>query len=401
MSLIRRNFRLWWQVPRNLADRPSHRQVTFLELFYDLVYVVLIAELTNSFASRLDGTHLAQFVFLFFIVWWSWLNGSTYHEIHGNNDIRTRVFTFMQMFAVAAMAVFAHDAFGETAAGFAVSYAIFQLILGYLWWRTGVYDEKHRPLSQPYTAAYLFNSVLFIASVFVSPTMRMGMWLLAVIIALLLPFITFSLGRNNPEVRAQIDLSLTPTNSLVERFDLLTIIVLGEVIVRVVQGVAAHQDLTIQIGVIGGMGMLVAVGLWWLYFDFVSHHHPRHGREILWLYAHLPLTVGIATSGAAVLNAIEQIHEPLQPEVRWLLVGSVALALFSIATLFSTLQNLDIAPNVRRFGQYVMFAMSVLILALGLTGLQTGLLLNVLVVLLLVPIFIGILFWIQSISLSL
>lgn len=316
MSLIRRNFRLWWQVPRNLADRPSHRQVTFLELFYDLVYVVLIAELTNSFASRLDGTHLAQFVFLFFIVWWSWLNGSTYHEIHGNNDIRTRVFTFMQMFAVAAMAVFAHDAFGETAAGFAVSYAIFQLILGYLWWRTGVYDEKHRPLSQPYTAAYLFNSVLFIASVFVSPTMRMGMWLLAVIIALLLPFITFSLGRNNPEVRAQIDLSLTPTNSLVERFDLLTIIVLGEVIVRVVQGVAAHQDLTIQIGVIGGMGMLVAVGLWWLYFDFVSHHHPRHGREILWLYAHLPLTVGIATSGAAVLNAIEQIHEPLQPEVR-------------------------------------------------------------------------------------
>jgi low temperature requirement protein LtrA len=57
--LIRRNFRLWWQVPRDLADRPQHRQVTFLELFYDLVYVVLIAELTHSVASNLDGRHLA------------------------------------------------------------------------------------------------------------------------------------------------------------------------------------------------------------------------------------------------------------------------------------------------------------------------------------------------------
>ena len=400
MSLLRRTFRLWWQMPRHLADRPQQRQVTFLELFYDLVYVVLIAELTHSVASNLDARHLAQFAFLFFIVWWAWLNGSTYHDIHGNNDLRTRIFTFLQMFTVAAMAVFAHDAFGETAAGFAISYAAFQLILGYLWWRTGVYDEKHRPLSQPYTAAYLFNSVLFVASVFVSADVRIVLWVVAVVIALILPFATFGLGRRNPEVRAQIELSLTPTDSFVERFGLFTIIVLGEVLVGVVQGVAAHQALTLEIGVIGGLGMLIAVGLWWLYFDFVSHRHPRQGREILWLYTHLPLTAGIALSGATVLNVIELVNEPLPPDVRWLLVGAVALALFSIAILFGTLQNLDLAPQVRRTGLSVLLTIGVLIVALGLSSLQTIALLAVLVLLLLLPISIGIWFWIQMLSAS-
>jgi hypothetical protein len=53
------------------------------------------------------------------------------------------------------MAVFAHNALGEGAVGFALSFAAFQLILTYLWWRTGVHDPEHRPLSQPYCFAYL------------------------------------------------------------------------------------------------------------------------------------------------------------------------------------------------------------------------------------------------------
>ena len=167
MSLIQRNFRRWWQEPRNILDRLDHRQVTFLELFYDLVYVVLIAELTHALATHVNWQSLLGFAFLFVIVWWAWLNGTVYHDIHGNNDIRTRVFTFLQMVTVAAMAVFAHDAFGETSAGFAISYAAFQLILGYLWWRTGVYDENHRPVTIPYIIAFIITTLLFFLSAFV------------------------------------------------------------------------------------------------------------------------------------------------------------------------------------------------------------------------------------------
>ena len=64
----------------------------------------------TNLASHVNLTGLLHFPFLFVMVKWVWLNGTMYHDIHGNNDIRTRLFTFLQMIAVAAMAVFAHDA---------------------------------------------------------------------------------------------------------------------------------------------------------------------------------------------------------------------------------------------------------------------------------------------------
>ena len=73
------------------------RSVTFLELFYDLVYVVLIAQLAHALSEHVDLKGIFGFAFLFIIVWWAWLNGASYHDYHGNNDIRSRVFTFLQM----------------------------------------------------------------------------------------------------------------------------------------------------------------------------------------------------------------------------------------------------------------------------------------------------------------
>jgi low temperature requirement protein LtrA len=84
--------------------------VTFLELFYDLVYVVLIAQLAHALSGNVNLNGIGSFTFLFIIVWVAWVNGSTYHDLHGQNDLRTRIFTFLQMFTVAAMAVFVHNA---------------------------------------------------------------------------------------------------------------------------------------------------------------------------------------------------------------------------------------------------------------------------------------------------
>ncbi len=199
-------------------------------------------------------------------------------------------------------------------------------------------------------------------------------------------------------VRAQIDLSLTPTASFVERFGLFTIIVLGEVLVGVIRGVAGHQQLTAQVAVIGAMGMLVAVGLWWLYFDFVSHRHPGRGRELLWVYGHLPLTAGIATAGAAVQNAIEYVDEPLPSEVRWQLVGSVALALPGMALLTYTLHDTHVGLCAQRHGMVTIVLVSVIILVLGFSTVQPILLLGLVAMLLLFPIFLGFVFWIKGVD---
>ncbi len=190
MTSLRRNFRQWWQPPRNIRDREEERRVTFLELFYDLVYVVFIAELPRTLAGHVNLAGGGGFVFMFVTVWVAWMNGSMSHDLHGNDDIRTRVFTFLQMFTVAAMAVFAHSALGEGSMGFALSFAAYQLILTWLWWCTGVYDPNHRPLSQPYSLAFLISTLLFVASVFVPVPWRFYLWGVALFMSLLMPLYT-------------------------------------------------------------------------------------------------------------------------------------------------------------------------------------------------------------------
>ena len=143
--------------------------------------------------------------------------------------------------------------------------------------------------------------------------------------------------------------------------------------------------------------MLIAIGIWWIYFDFVAGHPPRPeaGAGTRWYFLHLSLTMGIAATGAAVFNLVETSGEPLAAGGRWLLAGSIALTLTSIAFLMRTLQlRPDYAPLYRRGGM-VTFAAAVIALFLGLTRLPTIPLLLAAVVLLLAPVVYGMLVWIQ------
>lgn len=391
------NFRIWWQVPRNIADRPEHRTVTFLELFYDLIYVVLIAQLNHALAESITFAHALEFAFLFILVWWSWLNGTLYYELHGNNDLRTRVFTFLQMITVGGMAVFAGGAMGDTSVGFALSFAAYQLILTFLWWRTGVHDPLHRPLSRPYVITFLVTTALFASSVFVESPTRYIMWIVGALLSLAIPFVTFSQGQNDPVIQEQVALSRRPTPSLVERMGLFTIIVLGEVLVGVVSGVSSVDPFTIQTGLIGMLTMIIGFGLWWLYFDFVSHRKPLDdGISIMvWLYIHLPLTAGITMVGSSILNVIEHADEQLPLEVRWLLVIAIAMVLFSIVVLFQMLETPEEYRRAFRIGQGMISASATLIILLGFTQLEIIPMLLAIIVLLLTPVFFAVKSWIR------
>jgi len=402
MTIFIRRFRDYWQPPRKARQRIEHRQVTFLELFYDLVYVVIIAELSHALSAHIGWKGLGNYAFLFVIVWWAWFNGTSYHDLHGNNDVRTRVFTFLQMLSVVAMAIFAHDALGETSVGFAWSYAAFQLILTFLWWRTGVYDPNHRPLSNPYSASFLFTTLLFAGSTFVAAPWRFYLWAFAILISLLLPLYMFSLGKRNPVAQAEIDIVTTVSPSLVERFGLFNIIVLGEVVVGVVSGISEHHHFTWLVGVTAALGTLVAIALWWVYFDAISHRLPLPNPLIFsaWFYLHLPLTMGIAAVGAAVLNVVEHAGEHLPPEVRWLLVGAIALSLVVITLLIYTIQLDPIQKQTLRGGGWVMLFSALLIALLGFAGLEMLPFLLILVFLMLLPVFAAIRAWLAALDQS-
>lgn len=398
MQSLRRNIRIWWQPPRNISDREEERSVTFLELFYDLVYVILIAELAHTLSDHVNLAGVLGFAFIFVIVWIAWVNGTMYHELHGNNDIRTRVFTFLQMFTVAAMAVFAHGALGESSVGFALSFAAYQLILTYLWWRTGVYDPHHRPLSRSYTVNMSISTLIFVGSVFVPMPWRFYLWGLALFLSVLLPMVINQMqARTRPEVQAQIEIAYTASPSAVERFGLLTIIVLGEVMVSVVRGVSAHEHLSWMVGITAVLGILIAIGLWWLYFDAISQHLPinTQSKTIGWMYLHLPMTIGIVATGAAVFNVVEAAGEPLAPEIRWLLVGAISLALISNAVLMRSIQIPETYFELYRRSGIATFISGGIVLLLGFSSLNTIPLLLIVIILMLAPVIYGIAVWVH------
>jgi low temperature requirement protein LtrA len=393
--LERIRFRRWWQPPRPASNRPEERRITFLELFYDLVYVVIIAELSHTLAGNISLAGIGSFVFLFTIIWWAWLNGAMYHDMHGNNDIRSRVFTFLQMLTVAAMAVFAHNAMGEGSVGFALAYTAFHLILTWLWWRTGVYDPNHRPLSQPYSFTFLITSVLFLISIFIPAPWRFVLWVLALLIDLALVSLLWT--HPNEAIQKEINRIVLISPSAVERFGLFTIIVLGEVVAGVVRGVAEYPHLSWPVGGIAILGMLIAIGLWWIYFDFVSGRPPipRTSKRLWWVYLHLPITMGITVVGASILNVVEHAGESLPQEVWWLLVGAIAAVLISIALIMKSLNLPENQRSLYQTSARMMFIDGILVVLSGMTPIGTIPLLLALIALLLAPLFYGILVWIK------
>jgi low temperature requirement protein LtrA len=203
--------------------------------------------------------------------------------------------------------------------------------------------------------------------------------------------------RRNSAIQAQVSRIDLISSSVVERFGLLTIIVLGEVIVGVVSGVAGHPHLSWLAGGSALLGMLIAIGLWWIYFDFVSGHAPipRIGMRLLWIYLHLPITMGITAVGAGILNVVEHAGESLPPAVRWLLVAAIAVVLVSTGVILKSLNLSESLRRVYRTGAHITFFAGMLVIAAGLLPIGTTSLLLVINALLLAPVFYGILVWIK------
>lgn len=218
--------------------------------------------------------------------------------------------------------------------------------------------------------------------------------------SLLLPLYTVSLGKRDPAAQAEIDVVMNVTHSLVERFDLFNIIVLGEIIAGVVAGLTGHHHLTWSIGLTGALGTLLAIGIWWVYFDSVSHRLPRMGTlpVSMWFYLHLPLTMGITVVGASVLNIVEHAGEHLPGGAQWLLSGSLAIVLLSIAALVQTIQSSGEDQRMHRVGSRALLVSAPLIIVLGFVELNTNVLLFFQIVLILMPILFGFIAWLQTID---
>jgi low temperature requirement protein LtrA len=381
--------RTWWQRPQLRTDeeQAKERKVTWLELFFDLVFVVVIAELAHTLAGDVSPTGVIGFILLFMPVWWIWIGGTFYNERFATDDVSNRIFTFLQMLPVAALAVFAHDGLGETSVGFALAYAAARILLIILWLRGGWHAEAFRPVSNRYAIGFSISALLFIVSVFVPPPARFVLWGIGLLIDLVTPMTT---------LQDQAKLPRFSTSRLPERFGLFVIIVLGESIVGVVQGVAAQHLLTVALGLTAALAMALAFGMWWVYFDFIARrpYKPNVWWSLSWGYLHLPLVMGIAAAGAGVLNVVSSESEALPDSVRWLIAAAVGVTLITMGVIEMTLRRDPDEPTHHFLSPLLKFAAGVLALAVGLwSGVGPIMLLIILLILVLTQMIYGAYVW--------
>lgn len=324
-----------WQPPRAHGEQPRERVVGPLELFYDLVVVVLVAQAAHHLAGDLDWHGLGLFAAVFALVWIAWFNGTLHHELHGHEDARGRSVFLLQILVLVPLGAFIPEAGGARGVAFAVTAGVLFAVLAVLWLRAARGDspEFRRP-SRLFVTGTAACAVVLAASAALPADVRVLTWgLLAV--AYLTGFAVM-IGSATP-VQA---VALSVTDALTERFGLFIIIVLGETVTGVVDGLA-HEPTNALTLAVGLVAVVIGFGAWWTYFDFAGHRRPRPTRAstVQWMLVHMPLTAAVAAMGAAMVGLVEHAHDSRTPTATaWVLSGGAAVVLCATMVLAASLR---------------------------------------------------------------
>jgi low temperature requirement protein LtrA len=310
-------------------EQENKRSATWLELFYDLAFVVGVAVLSGRLLGSVSPTTLASYFAYFALLWWLWASHTYYADRYDTDDLVYRLLAAGQMLAVVVIAAALAGETTSTAA-FAVGYASARWLLVAMYWRAYRHVPDTRLLVRGYLYGFGVAALLWTVAIFVPDQARFTLWAVALGIDLATPWIM-----RREQAKVPLDVSHLP-----ERFGLFTILVLGESISAVVTGLA-HTSWTGAPVVASAGAVGVATAFWWMYFDNtrgrVVRRDPsvrRTWRPTAWLYTHLPLAASLAALAVALERGIDDAgHASMHLGDRWLLVGSAAVVLASMALI--------------------------------------------------------------------
>ena len=354
-----------WQPPRlrTAENADEERRATWLELFYDLVFVAAIAQVAHYLEAHITLAGFFSYVLLFIPIWWSWVGATFYATRFDTDDLGYRLLTLLQMVAIAVLAVNVHDGLGESSVGFALSYIAVRVILIFQYLVAGYFVPAARGLVRWYAIGFSIAAVIWLGSIFVPYPWRFALWVSA-----------FIVDFGTPLTAGKLVAKIPPSFSHVpERLGLFTIIVLGEAVISVVRGVS-ELEWGILSAVVALLGMLIAFSLWWIYFDSVdgtplqAMRVGNMGKGLTWLYSHLPLAIGIATTGVAVQHIIVSSKKELVlPDAdRWLICAGVAICLTALAVIH--LITCTLGPDRRKILAAYRIASAVFVLGVAIAG---------------------------------
>ncbi|HTU97381.1 MAG TPA: low temperature requirement protein A [Solirubrobacteraceae bacterium] len=312
---------------RTTADPLEERHATWFELFFDLVFAAAVSELGAALARDPSAARFARFTGLLVVVIWAWVLYTLYTNRFDTDDVIFRAAKSVAMLAIAAVAVNVPHAMaghGGTV-GFAEGYVVVRAVLIALYGRARHHVRgEGRRLAGVYLIGYGSTTVLWLVSIFVASPGREVMWAVAMVVDLGIPI---------PAWRALRGASVVISH-LAERFGTFFIIVLGESVTAAVAGVAGFQ-FTLAAWIVGGLSFLVALILWWIYFDLADTSVVGRGAlGLVFVYAHFSLLAGVAAFGEGTKIAImDAVGTSVSAGARWAMAGGVAAFALSLAAI--------------------------------------------------------------------
>ena len=310
-----------------LDGNAAERHASWLELFFDLVFVFAVSKVAAVLANDSSIYGFLKYLVLFVPVWWSWVGYTFYADRFESDETEYRVLTFAAMLAVAAFSISVGGAFSLSGdAEFIATYAAVRLILITQYARTAYYVPVGRRLAMQYVGGFGVAVLIFLLSLLVEPPTRYYVWGAAMLLELYTPFIDSRLTRVIP-----FDHSHIP-----ERFGLFTIIVLGEAVIATANG-ASDVPWTFSTGVTAALGFAMAACIWWINFDFVEDDaikSPSLLSRFIFIVSHYFIVASIVVVGIGVEHAIKDaINGHTHTSTAVMLGGGVAAYMTAITVV--------------------------------------------------------------------
>ncbi len=282
---LARSVRLW------PGDKSESRRASWLELFFDLIFVAAVSQVGVPLGQDYSIHGLVRYSLMFLLIWWAWFGHTMYSTRFDADDVVHRLLTLVQVFAAAAMAANAkQDLADRDSAGFGAAYAVQRVVLVVQYLRARR-EPKTRRLATIYAAGFGVAAIVWTVAAVVPPPLRFWLWAAALLIDLSTPLITMRHTQTVPP----------HPEHLPERFGLFTIILLGESVAAVMRGMESQESWPVSAAISAFTGFALVFGLWWWYFDVArgAEERPlRSARDTLlfqvWSHAHFPLYLSIA-----------------------------------------------------------------------------------------------------------
>jgi low temperature requirement protein LtrA len=323
----------WIDPPRLRVDDPEERHATWLELFFDLVFVAAVAQTASGLAHDPTLEGFLRYGATFLPVAWAWMGFAVYANRFDTDDAIFRITMATGMLAVAALAVAAPHATTTDAQAFALAYVGVRSVLITLYLRAYRHvDGVAREGARRFLIGFTIGSSLWFISAFVDSPERFVLWGAGFAAELATPFVTWGLLARG--------LSTLHVQHIEERFGLFTIIVLGEAVLAVVTGIRA-ADFDLAASATAAATLAIAVSIWWIYFDLADTSVIHRGlRGFIYVYGHLLLYAGVAAFGVGAKLAIQGSGaDGLAAGVRWALCGGIAAYLIALALFHAAVRT--------------------------------------------------------------